>query len=116
MREAARQIAFGDLDMNALKESTGLSNAQFVELMGTVPHANDRHFPHLVEVLVAAGVEPGPELLETVQALNEEFDGDLQFILIDLITRESFGNPAETAEQREARLAIYGEQVLRYLE
>ncbi len=116
VREAARQIAFGDLDMNALKESTGLSNAEFVELMGTVPHANDRHFPHLVEVLVAAGVEPGPELLETVQALNEEFDGDLQFILIDLITRESFGNPAETAEQREARLAIYGEQVLRYLE
>ncbi len=115
VREAARQIAFGDPDMNALMESTGMTQAQFVELMGSVPDANDRHFPQLIEVLLAAGVEPGEELLQTVQALNEEFDGDLAWLAFDLVMRDSHLTGANEESIQEIHSA-WGEEILAYLE
>lgn len=71
VREAARQIAFGDLNMNEMFEKSGMTPAQFVDLMGSVPFSNDRLFPQVVEMLAGQGIT-GAELLDTLKKLEAE--------------------------------------------
>jgi hypothetical protein len=95
VREAVRQIAFGDPNMNELLEKSGMSVQQFVQLMGEVPFANDRNFPQLVDALVDRGIT-GEKLLETVKTLDE--NDELEAVVYDLIMRQGY-NPGLTEEQ-----------------
>lgn len=98
VREAARQIAFGDPNMNELLETTGLSARQFVELMGSVPFANDRLFPRVAEMMAAQGLT-GDQFLDTMKKLEAE--GLVEQMVIDYATRHADSPYLDEAQRRQ---------------
>lgn len=98
VREAARQIAFGDLNMNELLETSRLSPRQFVDLMGSVPFANDRLFPRVVDLMAGQGLT-GTELLETVKKLDEA--GLLESMAYDYVSQQSNNIYLDETQRRQ---------------
>ncbi|MDP3231242.1 MAG: hypothetical protein Q8N26_00600 [Myxococcales bacterium] len=108
VREAARQIAFGDLNMNEMLETSGLSPRQFVELMGSVPYSNDRSFPAVIEMFAGQGIT-GTELLETLKRVEDA--GASEVLAMDYLFWQSNSNYSYLTETERKELdAIFLER------
>jgi hypothetical protein len=111
VREAARQIAFGDLNMNEMLETSGMTAAQFVDLMGSVPFANDRTYPRLVEMMADQGIT-GAELLATLKKIEDA--GMSEYVTFEYLNRQSFQTgmtPEQIREDNRFFLEMMMEQV-----
>jgi hypothetical protein len=83
---AAEALAYSSDDNNAVVREAGLTTEQLIELMATVPHANDRDFLEgIVQPLAAAGVQ-GEEFLRTVQSIARNYGGDIRDLIGDALS------------------------------
>ncbi len=86
VERAAREIAYSSDNTTAVVREAGLTTEQLIELMATVPHANDGEFLEgIVQPLAAAGVR-GEEFLRTVQSIAANYGGDIRDLIGDALT------------------------------